>query len=439
MMQRRTLCAAAGIASLGVRAAADDAFFHASSAAPSVAGVAVPLAYFGTHFHRLVGRPDKAEPPTQWVDAMVGSLRLWDSGTRWGDVAPRAGVWNFDRMDAYVAAAEAHGAGVLYTLGSTPRWASARPDEPGPYGPGCAAEPVQLAHWEEYVRRVAERYRGRIQAYELWNEPHFSDYALDRQHPGFFTGSVAHMVDFARVARSVLDRVDPAALLTTPGFVNGPHRLDLFLRSGGAQWVQVVAYHFYARDALQFVQQVVDVRGVMRRQGLAGLPLWNTECGVETYEDHESLPEGIKQRPTGPQAAATLAQFLLLGAAVRMDRFFYYAWDNYRSGMVDRQGQRTPRFEALLRVEEWLLGVHLAGAALIGNSVVIRGARGTERCIFAWNELDRLERIVVPAGWKVAACETLLRVAVQACSLAEGGGHQVALSPAPMRLRLVRA
>jgi len=33
-------------------------------------------------------------------------------------------------------------------------------------------------------------YRCRVQACELWNEPKFSDFALHRAHPGFFTGSM---------------------------------------------------------------------------------------------------------------------------------------------------------------------------------------------------------------------------------------------------------
>ena len=439
MMRRRAVCAAGGLVGLGVHSAPTDVFARMSGTATATPDGAVRLGYFGTHFHRLVAPPGGAEAPTRWLDGTVGSLRLWDSGTRWGDIAPRPGAWSFERMDAYVAHAEAHRASVLYTLGSTPRWASARPDEPGPYGPGCAAEPVKLAHWEEYVARVAERYRGRIQAYELWNEPQFSDYALDRAHPGFFTGSMANMVEMARAARRVLDRIDPAAVLATPGFVNGPHRLELFLRSGGAETVQVVAYHFYARDARQFAQQVGDVREVMRRCGVADLPLWNTECGVETYEAGEALPEGITRRLTQADAADQLAQFLLLGAAGRLDRFYYYAWDNYRSGMIDRQGRQMPRFEALRRVQQWLLGAQVSRVEASGAAVSLGAERDGERFLFAWSDSPRVERVPVPPGWKITGCEGLLDDSAPAWPTPSGQASRVALSAAPVRLKLGRA
>ena len=438
MNRRGALRVAAGLAAPASVARAGTLFSSTSSAASPHASAVVQLPYFGTHFHRLIPIAGKLDPPTVWVGGSVGSLRLWDSGTRWGDVAPRPGVWDFERMDAYVGAAEREAASVLYTLGSTPRWASARPDEPGPYGPGCAAEPVRLGHWEDYVTRVAQRYRGRIQAYELWNEPHFSDYARDRQYPGFFTGSVAQMVDLARVARQVLDRVDPSALLTTPGFVNGPHRLDLFLASGGAALVQVVAYHFYAQDSTRFAQQVVDVRDVMRKYRLEALPLWNTECGVETFAENEALPKGVTQRLTDRQAAERAAQFLLLGAALRLDKFFYYAWDNHRSGLVASDGRYNLRFEALQRAQRWLLGAQVSPAEWSGTSVLIRGEKKGEPFMLAWGESARLEAIHVPTGWKIVSCETLLDAAAVSCVRQTGPGQRVELSAAPQRLGLGR-
>lgn len=439
MNRRGVLRVAAALAAPGTVALGGMLFSRALPAASRSPSAAVQLPYFGHHFHRLVPIAGKFDRPTVWVGGSIGSLRLWDSGTRWGDVAPRPGVWNFERMDAYVGAAERQGASLLYTLGSTPRWASARPDEPGPYGPGCAAEPVRLAHWEEYVARIAHRYRGRIQAYELWNEPHFSDYARDRQHPGFFTGSVAQMVDLARVARQVLDRVDPAALLTTPGFVNGPHRLDLFLASGGAALVQVVAYHFYAPDSIRFAQQVVEVREVMRKHQLQALPLWNTECGVETFAENEALPEGVTQRLTEAQAAERAAQFVLLGAALRLDKFFYYAWDNHRSGLVDSNGRYNPRFEALQRVQRWLLGAEVSAAEWSGTSVFIRGETEGAPFVLAWSESARLEVMRVPAGWKIVSCEAVLDAGAARCARATSPGQRVALSAAPQRLGLGRA
>jgi len=423
VMRRRVLCGA--LAASGLTGLAARPRQAVAAGVPDLAH-AVSASYFGMHFHRLVRRPGELVAPTAWPEqATIGALRLWDSGTRWGDVAPRPGRWDFDRMDAYVSRGAARGASLLYTLGSTPRWASSRPDEPGPYGPGCAAEPRDIADWVEYLRRVVERYRGVIHAYELWNEPHFSDIVRDRGAPGFFTGSVASMVEMARHARSVIAELDPQALLATPGFVNGSDRLGLFLAAGGAALVDAVAYHCYAGSAERFASQITEVRQVMRQHGSAALPLWNTECGVET---HGPLGE------TG--AAERMAQFLLLGAAAGLERFDYYAWDNSRSGMIDAQGQGRPRLAAFAQVQGWLIGARLASAErLAGGIMQIRAQRESERFVFAWAERDTTAVIPVPRGWRVAAIERLFDVPTS--SPAGGGGTGLALSAAPLRMQLL--
>jgi len=364
--------------------------------------------YFGTHFHRIVPYPGDKALLTRWPEAKIGAVRLWDSGTLWADIAAQPGQWNYDRMDAYVELAAAHNAAVLYTLGGTPRWASARPDETCAYGLGCAAEPVKMAHWEEYVRRVAQRYRGRIAMYELWNEPSFSDIARDRGRPGFYTGDVANMVEMARIARKVLDEVDPGAILSTPGFVSGPDRLDLFLAAGGKQYIQAVAYHFYAVNAGEFVQRVLEVRAIMKRHGLEGLPLWNTETGLEVYPSDQPLPPGV-QNQTPAQAASLMAQFLVLGAATGLERFYYYAWDNGLSGMFSPAGVRQPAWDAYEKVQSWLLGARMSGcAAMPPNGVRCQGELAGQRFLIVWADKEAMYHIPVPSGQRAVAVEKLL-------------------------------
>ncbi len=366
--------------------------------------------YFGIHFHRLVLRPGEKAIPTQWPAMSFGSLRLWDSVTRWADMAPSAGQWNFERLDTYVNAARQNQAKVLYTLGSTPRWASTRPDERCPYGQGCAAEPVRMAHWEEYVRRVSRRYRGGIETYELWNEPYFSDFAIDRKQPvAFFSGSVSDMVEMARLARKVLDETDPATRLTTPGFLGGGQRhLDLFLTAGGKQYVQVVTYHFYAANAAEFARKVVEVRAIMRRHGVEKLPLWNTESGVETWPVGKPLPPDFENHPDAKNAAARMAQMLTLGAAAGLERFYYFAWDNDWYGMVSRNGTRLPGYEAMKKVQDWLIGAQLAGCTeQPTQAVACRGEMDGQPFLIAWADAAGARTLRLPTGTTVVRIEPL--------------------------------
>lgn len=397
--------------------------------------------YFGMIFHGLVPLPSGKYPTTQWPRPPVNfaSIRLWDTTTRWADIAPSPGQWEFERLDRFVDVAARHGAEVVYVLGSTPRWASARPDESCPYGLGCSAEPVRMAHWEEYVRRVAYRYRGRIRAYELWNEPNVVDNFPSRSAMKgyFFTGSVAQLVEMARIARKVLDEVDPGAILTTPGIGNAPIILDQFLAAGGKQYIQAVAYHFYSSSDADFVQQIVTIRAIMRRHGVGNLPLWNTEAGFPVYPIHEPLPPGAP-RLTREEAAARMAQVLVLGAAAGLDRFYYYAWENNLMGLVGFNGEPLPGFDAMQKIQEWLLGSRLTGCSSLDNKVVRCDGEDTgRRFIVVWTDKPGNKIIPLPHGWKLAQVEPLLSSTPIQTKTDRHGNVTLSLENAPVRLLLV--
>lgn len=343
--------------------------------------------FFGIHFHRLQLSPGEQALQTVWPPLNFGMVRLWDSRTRWADLEPARGVWKFGRLDHYVSEAHAHGARVLYTLGSTPRWASARPDEPCSYGKGCAAEPRSMEDWREYVRVVARRYRGRICCYELWNEPKFSDIARDRGQQHFFTGSIADMVEMARIARQVLGEEDPSAMLLTPGFVNGADRLDMFLSAGGGKYVQGIAYHFYAwNDENRMLNEIEAVRALMKKHGLQHLPLWSTETGVEVHESSNLLKRAFEPRITREEAAAMMVRQMVLNAFAGIDKYFYYAWDNEYSGMVDRTGRFHPSRDAMLLAQRWLLAAKPDRCDIEdGRPTVCWGEKDAKPFAIVWN------------------------------------------------------
>ncbi|MBC8058875.1 MAG: beta-galactosidase [Rhizobiales bacterium] len=338
---------------------------------------------------------------------MIGAVRLWDSGTRWADIEPAAGRFDFGRLDLHVALAEAQGVPVLLVLGSPPRWASARPNEDGPYGPGSAAEPRELVDWDRYVAAVARRYRGRIAQYEVWNEPYFSDLPNDRGHPSaFFTGSVATMVELARRTRAALAVADPGAGLLTPGFVGAANRLDLFLARGGARLVDGVSYHFYAESDPELIRLAADVRAVMARHGIARLPLYNTESGF-ALRGAEGQPAvsglaTIDRR----DAAARLARSMVLGAFLGFERFYQYAWDNGRMGMVKDDGRtETESLRAYAAVRRWLRGTTLLGCRMQPARVVLcEGERGGRRLFIAWRT-DGSAAVLLPVPARIDASD----------------------------------
>ena len=73
----------------------------------------VPAEYFGMHLLKS----------QQWPSVPFGSLRLWDTDTRWQQMNPANGVFDFSSLDAYLLLANAHRvADVVLVLGGTPNW-----------------------------------------------------------------------------------------------------------------------------------------------------------------------------------------------------------------------------------------------------------------------------------------------------------------------------
>jgi len=353
LLHRRLLAATLSLCAYAVPAQAASADAYATPARP---GQPITAAFFGMHLHALVANPralQEGEQATAWPEGQIGRLRLWDSEVRWADLEPQAGRWQWQRMDRYLDAATARGVPVLYTLGSTPAWASARPWEPCPYGRGCAAEPADWADWERYVRAVALRYRGRIEAYEVWNEPHPS--AQPPQRPGFYSGNWDTLMELTRRTRAVLQAVDPQARLYTPGFDGNPAVLDEFYRRGGAALTDGVAFHFYGAGDDHVLPLAATLRATMARHGVAGRPL------IDSESSHGAPEVQAGGAPNAVLNEAYTLRSLILMAWAGLETSYHHAWDNGHTGMVSRRGADRPLRAAYAQVRGWLLGTEPLG------------------------------------------------------------------------------
>jgi hypothetical protein len=303
----------------------------------------VPETYFGMHIHGIdVPRPYNKRI-TPWPNLPFGAWRLMDAYVRWYDLEPRRNEFDFERLDKYVALAQQKHVKVLLPLFGTPPWASARPSEIERGNPlGSASEPANMDYWRSFVRAVATRYKGQIEAYEIWNEPNLKM---------FWTGSVEQLVTMTREAFEVIEGVDPTALVVSPSCTteSGPQYLDAFLKKGGGQFSDVIGYHFYVhtKPPEVMVDLATRVKETLRANHI-DKPVWNTEAGAEE-------PKLI---PSDESAAAWVSRALILVWASGVSRFYWYAWDNHGLlEMVEHDDvTQKPTAKAYARVHQWLAG-----------------------------------------------------------------------------------
>jgi hypothetical protein len=366
----------------------------------------IPPQLFGLHFHRLASTTPWPESP------QVGSWRLLAAYVDWPNLEPSRKKWDFEKLDLYVKLAEQHHVTVMLPLVFTPQWASSRPDEPSSYAPGNAAEPKVMADWEDYVRTVATRYRGRIQEYEVWNEPNLKE---------FYTGSIPQLVEMARIAYTTLKEIDPSVTVCSPSPTAkyGVDWLDRYLKAGGRSYADVIGYHFYVNpNAPETMLPLIrEVEEVMGRNGVSNKPLWDTETGW-AIQNKQSL---VKAAPgTGfnsvvlseELASSYLARSYVLSWASGVSRFYWYSWDNKIMGLTEEDGKTSKLpARAYREAENWLIGARMTSCQSDeAGTWVCEIARDTGyRGWILWNS-DRSLDFHVPSDWRARETRSLLGV-----------------------------
>lgn len=86
----------------------------------------------------------------------------------WNDLEPEQGVFACGEPDRCLAQAARLGVSVFATVAYTPRWASGRDDRTAPPRSGAA--------FVRFVRDAVRRYRGKLHALGVWNEPNLREF-----------------------------------------------------------------------------------------------------------------------------------------------------------------------------------------------------------------------------------------------------------------------
>ncbi|WP_043583986.1 GH39 family glycosyl hydrolase [Geminisphaera colitermitum] len=292
--------------------------------------------------------------------ALTGAkwVRFWDFGGRavhWSGIQPAPDRWDWGMLDAAVQRTEEAGlAPPLVVLGMTPEWAATEPERGTYRGKGAYSPPKDIADWSEYCRRVAERYKGRVTHYEIWNEPNNNSL---KPRGFFFHGPVESYFELVRAAYTAVKSVDPAAKILAPsGTGHFFPFLERFLELGGGAYCDIISIHTYTtpfppeigyhfNSEKSYLHRVETVRRIMKRFGVEK-PIWNTEigyhsgldlliAGVPVRQDQiaaEALPghwpnwkNAWSFRPLDPRrATAFFTRFLLLSSAYGVEKTFIH-------------------------------------------------------------------------------------------------------------------
>lgn len=210
---------------------------------------------------------------------------------KWSVVDRCNGTYDWSVYDDDIAAAARRRLRTLATLAYSPR-CRRPPAWSDKWGPDT---PRRRAAYAAFARATALRYRGRVSAYELWNEPNVEIFW--RPAP-----NVPDYVALVKGAYARIKAVDPDALVlagATAPAPNSSHRIDevTFIQRaygrGVAGSFDAWSHHPYSSPMrpsrthpqnswFQMCCGAPSIRSTMDANGDAGKRIWGTEFGAPT-------------------------------------------------------------------------------------------------------------------------------------------------------------
>jgi hypothetical protein len=228
----------------------------------------------------------------------------------WADYQQTPARINWARLDPVVNAAQANGVNLILSVVRSPGWA-------GQNG-GMPADKFTFAG---FMSQMASRYKGKVAAYEIWNE---QNYAAESGG----TVNLGQYVDLLQVGYMAVKYADPNAIVMTGGLtpvgLNDPHIAvndveylrQFYAYQGGVakNYYDVLGAHpgsnnnspdqkwpdnpgtghcpeiyrnlegtCWRTDNSFYFRRIEDLRAVMEQAGEGNKQMWLTEFGWTTY------------------------------------------------------------------------------------------------------------------------------------------------------------
>jgi hypothetical protein len=331
---------------------------------PASAAVLCVLAAIASAAPAGAAEPGVVVPRLDDVPATVA--RVQAAGARhvrlfvsWRALEPSPGTLGGDlaRYDDAVDRLRALGISTYFVVLQTPAWATSS---------GAADAPPPPGAYADFMRRLAAHFRGRVQAYEVWNEPDF---------PVFWRGG-ASAGDYTALLRATYPAVkagDPAARVGVGGLVGNDYTYLGYLYLAGAKgsfdFVGVHTDNDCNGDPRQAAR---DVDGRIERFAFTGYrevretmlangddkPIWMTELGWSTTSIR--CPANRRRRAgvtPAVQAAYLSRAYACLAADPYVEKGTWFSLNDFgpddsigtRFGLLSFGGARRPAFAAFRR------------------------------------------------------------------------------------------
>jgi len=254
-------------------------------------------------------KPEQWEPVAKMLRrAGIGWVR---ERLSWGGVQPKDEGFQWDRYETVASALAGQGVHVYQIFHDSPGWT-----HPGDERTRC---PDDLRTVYRFARAAGEHFKGRILAWEPWNEPDIS----------FFPDLADRYAGVQKAAYLGFKAADPELMVLSCSLCAGPGGFahNLF-ECGIADYYDIFNYHVYAnpKDYPRLIKGYLDLAA---QYGCGDRPGWLTEAGIHLKHEQGELSWESQQRQ-----AEFAPRSIVMSLASGTDRHFFFVLPHYVEGEI---------------------------------------------------------------------------------------------------------
>ncbi|MCU0474268.1 MAG: hypothetical protein MUC93_13055 [Bacteroidales bacterium] len=297
-------------------------------------------------------------------------------GASWSEIEKEKGVYSWEETDAAFEVALKNGITPFITVGSGNKLYSKlttydNPAEAEIYGfrpEPPIKDPSAMEAYLKYVAATVERYKDKIDYWEVWNEPNHRNY----------WGSTPDGKEYGKLlvqTAGIIKEVDPDSKIiggSTAGI--NPGFTEDFLSVGSDKVIDIISYHSYGAVPEERVYLAIELWEVINKYN-PEIELWQGECG---YPSHSSTRDFRGRAPWGLNIQA---KWLLRQSFV--DIYFCKATLSNYFKLVHTSGKGEKQERSNLRPIDKIFGFPERG----GSRVRTKGVN--EKCLLTNPEFER--------------------------------------------------
>ncbi len=230
----------------------------------------------------------------------------------WEKIESKKDEWDFTHYDQMVERIKKNGKKILGILNY---------DTPWLHRSGKSEKKVSrenIPYFLKYVEKTVRRYKGKVDAWEIWNEPN-NPFITKSKEEDFF--------ELAKRTADLIKAIDPKIFVVSGNiWLANEHYLEKMFKFGALEKADAISYHPYSVSSKLLPGRIQKMQSVMNKYNFKG-EVWITEFGFPTHGIyfHKKLDNG-----RGPEEVIkSLTHF----AVSKIDKVFWYTlFDNFNPG-----------------------------------------------------------------------------------------------------------